>query len=204
MKKLLLILPLMTLTASAGLNPFGGEHSVQLDLPGTADLAAVATLDRLADGLQVTVAVRDDQLVADPEKEVWFSDSVEFYADLRAYRLRALNQYERGVFQVVVRPPVGGAPMDWHFKSYGFPVPEGLSVVAEPTPDGYRVQMFFPEDAMREIHGPFRDTLYLDVAVNDVDADGGSGKIFWKGNRDDWQYPHNFGAVSLPKKQSSD
>jgi hypothetical protein len=199
MKKLLLIIPLIALTGCTELKPFGGENSVQLNLPGPADLAASAMLDRLPDGLLVTIKVLDDQLVADPEKPLWDSDSIEFYADLRPYRERELlNGYARGVFQLIVRPPAGDAPMDWSLKSYGFPVPEGIRVSSVRTASGYTVQFFLPEKSFREIHGPFRDTLYVDVAVNNVDADGRNEKIFWKGNGDNWQHPHNFQPVTLP------
>jgi hypothetical protein len=99
---------------------------------------------------------------------------------------------------MIVRPAIGDVLMAWHLKSYGFPVPEGIRAASIQTATGYTVQFFLPEESFREIHGPFRDTVYLDVAVNDADTDGSTGKIFWKGNGDDWQYPHNFQPVSLP------
>jgi hypothetical protein len=183
----------------AGILSYGGEGAVRLELPGTADLSATAFLDRSVDGLQVTVEVQDDHLLADPAKDIWSSDSVEFYADLRPYRERVLyNQYARGVFQMIVRPAIGAVPLEWHLKSYGFPVPEGIRVASLETSTGYIVQFFLPEESFREIHGPFRDPLYLDIAVNDVDPAGTQGKFFWKGNGDDWQHPHNFQPVSLP------
>ena len=63
---------------------------------------------------------------------------------------------------------------------------------------GYTVQIFLPEKTLSEIHGPIRDIVYIDIAVNDVDADGTSDKLFWKGTRDNWRYPHNFAPVALP------
>jgi len=201
MKKLIRTLPLMLLTGCAGLKPFGGENSVKLDLSGAANLSAVATLDRVADGLLVTVDVKDSGLVVDPAKEMWESDCVEFYADLRPYRERALlNQYGPGVFQITVRPPANGVPSDWSFRSTGLPVPEGFTAKAVQTKGGYTAQMFLPEESTREIHGPIRDTVYVDVAVNNVNADGSRTKIFLKGNKDNWQFPRNFQPVTLPRK----
>lgn len=201
MKKFIRALPLMLLTGCAGLKPFGGENSVKLELPGTANVSAVATLNRLPDGLRVTVEVKDDVLITDPAKELWDGDCVEFYADLRPYRERALlNQYGPGVFQITVRPPANGVPADWNFRSVGLPVPEGFTAKAVQTKSGYTVQLFLPSESMREIHGPLRDTLYVDVAVNNVNADGCRTKIFWKGNKDNWQYPRNFQPVTLPLK----
>lgn len=199
MKKLLWILPLMALAGCAGLRVFGGNDCVRLELPGAADVSAVATLERIEGGLQVTVEVKDFCVTVDPQKELWSSDCVEFYADLRPYRERMLfNQYAPGVFQITVRPPANGVPAAWSFRSTGLPVPEGFTATAVPTPDGYTVQLFFPEKSMREIHGPIRDTFYMDVAVNNVNADGSHTKIFWKGNGDDWQCPRNFAPVTLP------
>jgi hypothetical protein len=199
MKKFIRALPLMLLTGCAGLKPFGGENSVKLELPGTADFSAAVILDRLPDGLRVTVEVKDGSLVTDSTKELWDGDCVEFYADLRPYRERVLlNQYGPGVFQITVRPPAGGVPADWSFRSTGLPVPEGFTAKAVQTKGGYTVQIFLPEESTREIHGPIRDTLYVDVAVNNVNAGGSRTKIFWKGNRDNWQHPHNFQPVSLP------
>lgn len=199
MKKILWILPLMGLTSCAGLKPFGGENSVKLELPGTATLSAVAILNRLPDGLRVTVEVKDAVLITDPVKELWDGDCVEFYADLRPYRERTLfNQYAPGVFQITVRPPANGVPADWSFRSTGLPVPEGFTAKAAQTRGGYTVQIFLPAESVREIHGPLRDTIYMDVAVNNVNPDGSRTKIFWKGNKDNWQYPHNFAPISLP------
>lgn len=201
MKKIIRALPLMLLTGCAGLKPFGGENSVKLDIPGTPDFSAVAILDRLPDGLLVTIHVNDRDLIVDPQKELWENDCVEFYADLRPYRERALlNQYAPGVFQVTVRPPSGGVPADWTFGSVGLPVPEGFTAKAVQTKGGYTVQIFLPAESTREIHGPIRDTIYVDVAVNNVNADGSRTKIFWKGNRDNWQHPRNFAPVILPRQ----
>lgn len=210
MKHLYWILPLVLLTGCAAfkpcvwcvqarLKPFGGKNSVKLDLPAKPGLSAVAVLDRLPDGIQVSVEVKDSDLVVNPAKELWSGDCVEFYADLRPYRERSLlNEYAQGVFQITVRPPSGKVPADWSFRSTGFPIPEGFTAKAAQTKGGYTVQLFLPDKSMREIHGPLRDTIYIDVAVNNVNADGSHTKIFWKGNSDDWQYPHNFQPVSLP------
>lgn len=196
MKKWIQMLPLMLLTGCAGLKPFGGETCVKLELPGTPSFSAVATLDRLPDGLRVTVEVKDADLVTDPQKELWDGDCVEFYADLRPYRERALlNQYGPGVFQITVRPPAHGVPAAWDFRSTGLPVPEGFTAKAVQTRSGYTVQIFLPAESTREIHGSLRDMIYVDVAVNNVNKDGSRTKIFWKGNKDNWQSPRNFAPV---------
>lgn len=211
MKILLWILPLLVLLAGcarlhpgvrarcAGLRPYGGGKSVRIALDDPAEDPSVVTLDRLPDGLLVTFDVNDSELVVRPEEKIWMSDSVEFYADLRAYRERTLlNGYARGVFQIIAAPPAQGRPVRCEIISRGFPVPEGFSSAGCRTPHGYRIQMFLPEASFREIHGPFRDTLYMDASVNHVNGGGGNTKVFWKGNDDNWQYPHNFAPVTFP------
>jgi hypothetical protein len=201
MKNFIRALPLMLLTGCAGLKPFGGENSAKLELPGTADVSAAATLNRVAEGLRITVEVKDGSLVTYSTKELWESDCVEFYADLRPYRERKLlNQYGPGVFQITIRPPADGVPAGWSFRSTGLPIPKGFTAKAVQTKGGYTVQLFLPAESTREIHGPIRDTIYVDVAVNSVNADGSRMKIFWKGNKDNWQYPHNFAPVTLPRQ----
>lgn len=198
MKKLLWTLPLVILSGCAGLQPYGGKNSVALDLKGEGE-SAVVTLDRLPEGLLVTFDVVDNELVARPEEKIWMSDGVEFYADLRPYRERVLlNGYARGVFQIIAVPPVDGLPVRWEILSRGFPVPEGFSAAGRKTKNGYQIQMFLPADSFADIHGPFRDTIYIDVAVKDVDGEGNRSSVFWAGNSDNWQYPHNFKPLELP------
>jgi hypothetical protein len=202
MKTIFRLLLLLLLTGCAGLQPSGGEHSLSIQLDGSTDATAEVTIDRRPDGLLVTFDVTDDSLVSKPKEKIWMSDSVEFYADLRPYRERVLiNGYAKGAFQIIAVPPVAGNPVRCEIVSRGFPVPEGFSADGRLTEQGYQIQLFLPEKSFTEVHGPFRDPLYLDVALKDVDADG-TKALFWKGNGDNWQYPHNFAPVCLPMDEN--
>lgn len=198
MKKIFWILPGIMLAGCAGIKPYGGERSMMISLDGEADATAVVTLDRLPDGLLVTYDVTDEDLIAKPDEKIWMSDGVEFYADLRPYRERTLlNGYARGVFQIIVVPPVNNQPVRCELISRGFPIPDSFSATGRLTKHGYQIQLFLPEESFADIHGSLQGTIYLDVALKDVDADGSSKAVFWNGNGDNWQYPHNFAPVTL-------
>lgn len=197
MKNVFCGLFLMVLVGCTGVRPYGGEGSIRIHLDGD-ESAAEVTLERLLGGLLVTYDVLDEELVAKPDEKIWMSDCVEFYADLRPYRERVLlNTYARGVFQVIAVPPVDGAPVRAELISRGFPVPEGFSATGRLTESGYMIQLFLPEKSFAEIHGSLKGTIYLDVALKDVDANA-KQDLFWKGNGDNWQHPSNFSPVTLP------
>lgn len=208
MKVILIALPFLLLIGLAacarfnltgGIKPFGARGGVSLDFPRSPDFSAVAIIERLNDGLQVTFEVQDRDVIVYPHKELWESDGVEFYADLRSYRERAMfNHYAPGVFQITVQAPVGSKPPVWSFRSVGLPVPAGFQVNGKRTKSGYIIQLFLPEETTREIHGPFRETIYLDAAVNNVRPDGTAEKFFWRGNGDNWKSPRNFAPVTVP------
>ncbi len=160
--------------------------------------SAVVTIDRRPEGLSVTFDVTDRELFVKPDDKIWMSDCVELYVDLRPYRERVLlNAYARGVFQIIAVPPADGNPLRYEVISRGFPVPDGFTADGRLTDSGYQIQLFLPEMSFTEVHGPFRDTLYLDVALKDVHADGSSEALFWKGSNDNWQHPHNFAPVTF-------
>lgn len=111
-----------------------------------------------------------------------------------------LTLYEEpGVFQIIIRSPVGDIPKEWDFRSTGCPVPDGFWADALETETGYAVQFFLPEKSISEIHGSIRDTFYMDVAVKDVSPDGSRKGHFWKSNGDNWRHPHNFAPLTPPK-----
>lgn len=183
-------------TITERIKSYDSDSAIHLPLPTASAGKAVAIIERLPDGLQVTFKVEDDDVVVLPEKELWESDCVELYVDLRPYRLRTLhNYYEAGVMQITVQAPTHRATPRWTFRSAGVPAPDGLRVLGKRTKYGYILQIFLPEATTRALHGPLRETIYLDVAVNNIQPDGSSAKSYWKGNGENWQSPANFAPV---------
>ncbi len=169
---------------------------------GPDDCSATAYLNKSTQGLLLTIFVRDDS-VNTGNDVFYMNDGVELYFDFRPPRLRSHNYYEKGVAQAIILPQPGkkkAAPVSWYPKSYDSEI-RGATAYTEVTDTGYLVQVNLPASGISRAHYWPRTEFYMDLAINDADTGRRESQIMWAGKADNWNKPHNFRSISLPKRE---
>lgn len=152
-------------------------------------------------GIRVDLDIRDDELWSDTSQR-YSSDMVELYFDLRPYRLRSNNFYEKGVFQVLLKPYFHASePNSFSFypTTYDTQIDEA-TFSSEKTENGYSVTFFMPADQLKEKAYLPVNGFRADIGVFNASPDT-VRHFFWKGNDTNWKLPLNFGDVLFSKSE---
>ena len=211
MKPIHAILSLL-LTGILGCTPEPGEPErfrsgyteIEFEQPAPADSLQALTarvqgeVKRRDKGILVELEISDPERFSDTSRK-YNSDMVELYFDFRPYHLRTRNFYERGVFQVLLKPSFHAAAPDsasYFPGTYPARVP-GTKYRSELTDDGYRISYFMPLEGLEEVHYLPRKRFYMDVGVFNAAAGREPAHFFWKGNDMNWKEPHHFAEVRI-------
>ncbi len=157
------------------------------------DCSARAFVNRLDEGIRVTVEVTDPQLWTRSENP-HENDSVEIYFDVRPSPERGRTRgYTKGVFQSICVP--GREEIVFFPENAGVP---GATVVSQVSPSqGYRIEVFYPFTGFAENHFVPEGEFNFDVGIND--AGGGKRRLqmMWSGTDRNWGDPRWFGRLRL-------
>lgn len=165
---------------------------------GPADCAVKGRLCRTSGALLVSLDISDDQVMF-ADSGVKVSEQIELYFDFRPGRKRQGNLYEKGVFQLIIRPDAKGKHQITSFPAF-YPSFVDARLYVQTGEGGYRLNVLLPFSSLQQVHYLPRETFFFDLGIHDTDQ-GNSSSLFWKGNSDNWQHPENFFPVSLPCTQ---
>ncbi len=165
---------------------------------GTKDCAATANLVLKENGLEISVFVTDDNLVAN-HPSFYQNDGVEIYLDLRPYRFRGENYYSQGVLKMNLIPGFSKThpnEIDYYPKRYPVKIP-GIQVNSKTTNTGYMISVFIPQKGLKANYGMLRNNFRFDLGINDTDNRKRETQIMWHGNANNWDNPANFGEINF-------
>lgn len=152
--------------------------------------------------LYVAVEVRDDSLVAGPDRTAREQDHVALSIDARPDPERSANRdrYEAlstGGFRKLIQAtiPLGEAKDDPILALFGIREIAGTAQAARRTANGYAVEFSVPLSRLDEIRGAPWDALRMNVAVTDYDeAETGYNVVYWRPNRFSGDAPEGSGT----------
>ena len=168
---------------------------------GPSDCSGKVYMNKLENGLLITVEVMDDSVRTGNEAS-YQNDGIEIYFDLRPQRLRNRNLYEKGVFQAVIIPQPGKknvAPISWYPLYYNSIV-TGATAYTQLFPKSYMIQVFLPFSSLKMSHYWPRENFSFDIGINDADSLNRESQLMWKGKSDNWNNPSNFEPIVLANK----
>lgn len=163
---------------------------------GPKDCSAEINLYKLEKGMEVQLEVSDDELfenIKNPNK----SDAIELYFDFRPLRKKIINQYMKGVMQIIVRPgfKTHKDQVIFYPNNYQTFVPNTL-VRTHWGKNHYSVNVYLPFDQLQQIHYLPCTFFAFDVSIIDVDQDSLITNLCWHSKKDiNWIYPDNFGTI---------
>lgn len=173
--------------------PFGqGQFFLASHPPSKEDLSVAMRLGALAEGFALVISVRDSLLRVRREASPW-NDGVELFFDLRPEGERGRPFFDRRCFVLFVAPAREGVL----WGSLGDP-PFNLGLLqgrTERRPDGYRLCLLLPWQALEGVAGQRLERWGFDVAVDDNDGAGREAQWVWCGDAENYLNPARYGVV---------
>lgn len=133
---------------------------------GPADASFEASVAWTPAGLCFGLRVVDDEVLnTKPVGDAWQMDCVDLFVDGRA--VPGQQYYGKGVYQILCKPPVGGAAPEVHPVSGEI---AGAQIAARRTPSGYTEEVLIPWTAFPEFAPAPGRVLGLQIGLDDADA----------------------------------
>ncbi len=158
---------------------------------GQSDCSAFAVMARDDENIKLLVKVRDDKFVTTDNPDLWLSDSLEVFFDVRHNDL-GKGAYERGVFQMLLAPKPDGTVRIW-FK--GIEVPH-VTAGCEFVKDGWEVTVLMPIKELEKKHFFPVNAFNFEWVVNDSDTPGERDTtMIWSGHEFSFFDARRFGHM---------